>query len=97
MTENAKKSAALQEARNAYTVITVYDIDAEQDTIADNEVGDNYLIEVDGYYFEVKNGQLDVDASDEKPAGYDEGAMDLETITDLPDDVKIYQKTLANS
>ncbi len=84
VTDRAKESAALQEARNAYTVITVYDIEEET-----NDVGANYLIEVDGYYFKVKNGVLGT-----TPVSADVvkslTAVSFD-ITDLPDDIAIYR------
>ncbi len=87
VTEKAKESAALQEARNAQTLIIVHDTDEQDDT---KDIGVNYIIEVDGYKFKVENGQLKTNPVD-STSGYTE-ITDLSAITGLPDDVKVYQK-----
>ncbi len=90
VTNRAKESAALQKARTAYTAITVYDIDAKQDNVADNEVGENYIINVDGFNFEVANGELATVPSTEEydfDAEYDEKTPALE---DLADGLTVY-------
>ena len=87
VTEKAKESAALQEARNAQTLIIVHDTNEQDDT---KDIGVNYIIEVDGYKFKVENGQLKTNPVD-STSGYTE-ITDLSAITGLPDDVKVYQK-----
>ena len=86
VTEKAKESAALQQARNAQTAITVYDADTEDA----NDVGADYIIEVNGYKFKVVNGQLGVN-----PVSSTDGytlMADTTAIKDLPTGTKIYKK-----
>jgi len=78
VTENAKKSAALQEATSAVTAITVYDIDATDD----KDVGTDYVIEVDGYFFKVTGGQIDTTPVEGKG---EFNTKFTEKIDDLPD------------
>ena len=87
VTEKAKESAALQQARNAQTAITVSDNADPNDT---DDIGANYIIEVNGYKFKVVNGQLGVN-----PVSSTDGytlMADTTAIKDLPTGTKIYQK-----
>ena len=49
ITSKAKKSAALQEARNLYT---------EYLSVKDGDVEDTVYVKIDDFYFEVKNNQI---------------------------------------
>ena len=89
VTNRAKESAALQKARTAYTAVSVYDIDAKQDNVADNEVGENYVIEVDGYYFAVTDGELSTTKTTQADCGATITGLDIK---DLPTDVTLYKK-----
>ena len=73
---NAKKSAAMQNARNAYEEYL-----AEQDGKSLNLEDMNLCIESDGYYFHVEKGQF---LTDVKDAHTDEGALsfDNKKVTD---------------
>ena len=87
VTEKAKESAALQQARNAQTAITVSDNADPNDT---DDVGADYIIEVNGYKFNVVNGQLGTTPVS-STTGYTE-MTDTSAIADLPSGVKIYKK-----
>ena len=94
VTNRAKESAALQKARTAYTAITVYDIDAEEA----NKVGDDYIINVDGFNFVVADGEL---ATAPSTAQYDFTAnYDAKTFTpaleDLADGLTVYVLKVVN-
>ena len=92
VTENAKKSAALQEATSAVTAITVYDIDATDD----KDVGTEYVIKSGNYYFVVSGGQIDTVAKTALPDGYSD--TPLTTTIDGIDagKISIYKKAPAN-
>jgi prepilin-type N-terminal cleavage/methylation domain-containing protein len=86
VTDKAKKSAALQEATSAVTAITVYDLDQDAAT---PEVGKDYVIESNGYFFVVKAGKIETTPV-AKDAAY---ATEFTTeIPDLPNGVKIWTK-----
>ena len=89
VSNRAKESAALQKARTAYTAITVYDIDAEQDNEADNEVGENYVIKADDYYFVVTDGELSTTPATATACGAAITGLDIK---DLPTGVTLYKK-----
>lgn len=85
-TEKAKESAALQNARNAVTQISAYDI-----TATDNKVGNEYIVEVNGYFFKVVNGSIAKVAS---KTGYTTDYTES-NISDLQNGVQIWLPTQA--
>ncbi len=87
VSENAKKSAALQNATSAVTAITVYDIDA---TDAE-DVGADYYIQSGDYFFKVTGGQIGTTALDNKASDYTVD-FDESNIVDLPKGIQIWKK-----
>ena len=92
--EKANISAAMQNAKNEYTAYAIAKAEAGFET--------ECLIESDGYYFKVENGQVNTTPEENgKPEGYEDTDLTVDQegkdLDDCNANIKIFAKTPTNS
>ncbi|MBO4859954.1 MAG: type II secretion system protein [Clostridia bacterium] len=86
--EKADKSAAMQNAKNEYTAYAI--------AKAEDGFETDCLIKSGKYYFIVDNGQVNTDAKEEEPEGYNTTTDITAGLPDCSDSIEIYAKAANN-